>query len=36
MFRENEIVVLKQWKSLKMMKLHLLLWRLQGYLAEPE
>ncbi|KAL7922205.1 hypothetical protein ACQKWADRAFT_293831 [Trichoderma austrokoningii] len=35
-FREGEIFVLKQWTSMSMMRLHLLLWRLQGYLAEPE
>ena len=34
-FRDREIVVLRQWRSVKMMKLHLLLWRLQGYLADP-
>ena len=33
-FRDREIVVLRQWRSVKMMKLHLLLWRLQGYLAD--
>ncbi|UKZ94362.1 uncharacterized protein TrAFT101_009236 [Trichoderma asperellum] len=32
-FREGEIFVLKQWASTSMMKLHLLLWKLQGYLA---
>lgn len=35
LFRDGEIFVLKQWGSTSMMKLHLLLWRLQGYLAEP-
>lgn len=30
----NDIVVLQQWKSKSVMKLHLLLWRLQGYLAQ--
>ncbi|KAL7929880.1 Alpha/Beta hydrolase protein [Trichoderma chlorosporum] len=34
-FRDGEIFVLKQWPSTSMMKLHLLLWRLQGYMAEP-
>ncbi|EGR46308.1 uncharacterized protein TRIREDRAFT_80312 [Trichoderma reesei QM6a] len=35
LFREGEIFVLKQWGSTSMMRLHMLLWRLQGYLAEP-
>ncbi|KAH6603246.1 hypothetical protein Trco_008021 [Trichoderma cornu-damae] len=35
-FRDGEIFVLKQWGSMSMMSLHLLLWRLQGYLAEPD
>ncbi|KAM0479487.1 hypothetical protein ACHAPX_004702 [Trichoderma viride] len=35
-FREGEIFVLKQWTSTSMMRLHLLLWKLQGYLAEPD
>ncbi|KAL7953097.1 Alpha/Beta hydrolase protein [Trichoderma compactum] len=26
----------EQWPSMSVMKLHLLLWRLQGYLAEPD
>lgn len=30
----NEAVVLRQWRSLKMMQLHMLLWRLQGYLSD--
>lgn len=34
-FRENELVVLKQWRSESMIKLHQLLWRLQGYLDKP-
>ena len=34
-FREREILVLKYWKSESMVRLHLLLWRLQGYLAAP-
>ncbi|KAL6854502.1 hypothetical protein J3F83DRAFT_754741 [Trichoderma novae-zelandiae] len=34
LFREGEIFVLKQWGSTSMMRLHLLLWRLQGYLGE--
>ncbi|KAL6821321.1 hypothetical protein V8C40DRAFT_52165 [Trichoderma camerunense] len=36
LFREGEIFVLKQWPSMSVMKLHLLLWRLQGYLAAPD
>lgn len=36
LFRDGEIFVLKQWPSMSVMKLHLLLWRLQGYLAEPD
>ena len=36
LFREGEIFVLKQWGSTSMMRLHMLLWRLHGYLAEPE
>ncbi|KAL7812115.1 hypothetical protein V8C44DRAFT_90178 [Trichoderma aethiopicum] len=36
LFREGEIFVLKQWGSTSMMRLHMLLWRLQGYLAEPD
>ncbi|KAL7784615.1 hypothetical protein V8C37DRAFT_395458 [Trichoderma ceciliae] len=35
-FRNEEILVLKQWGSTSMMRLHLLLWRLQGYLAKPD
>jgi hypothetical protein len=35
-FREGEIFVLKQWASRSVMRLHLLLWKLQGYLAEPD
>ncbi|EFY99823.2 hypothetical protein X797_001234 [Metarhizium robertsii] len=35
LFHDNEILVLKQWKRKSVMKLHLLLWRLQGYLAQP-
>lgn len=35
-FQDGEIFVLKQWPSTSMMRLHLLLWRLQGYLAEPD
>jgi hypothetical protein len=34
-FRESEILVMEQLKSKSVMKLHLLLWRLQGYLAQP-
>ncbi|KAF7551102.1 hypothetical protein G7Z17_g5254 [Cylindrodendrum hubeiense] len=33
-FRDNQLVVLKLWKSESMRKLHLLLWRLQGYQAQ--
>ncbi|KAL7896223.1 hypothetical protein HDV63DRAFT_171063 [Trichoderma sp. SZMC 28014] len=36
MFREGKIFVLKQWTSTSMMRLHMLLWKLQGYLAEPD
>lgn len=32
LFRDNEILVLKQWRSTAMIRLHQLLWRLQGYL----
>lgn len=32
-FRDREILVLKYWKSESMVRLHLLLWRLQGYLS---
>ncbi|ODA79045.1 hypothetical protein RJ55_04636 [Drechmeria coniospora] len=32
-FGQHELFVLKQWNSLRVMRLHLLLWRLQGYLA---
>ncbi|KAK5995969.1 hypothetical protein PT974_04389 [Cladobotryum mycophilum] len=35
MFRDNDILVLTQWASNSMMRLHMLLWRLQGYLATP-
>ncbi|KAF4981878.1 hypothetical protein FZEAL_2398 [Fusarium zealandicum] len=35
-FRDQEILVLKHWKSKSARSLHLLLWRLQGYLAEPK
>lgn len=35
-YRDNEIIVLKQWRSESMIKLHQLLWRLQGYLADPK
>ncbi|KAJ4263025.1 hypothetical protein NW762_006638 [Fusarium torreyae] len=34
--RDQEISVLRNWKSESMRSLHLLLWRLQGYLAEPK
>lgn len=34
-FADSEILVLKQWKSESMMRLHMLLWRLQGYLSNP-
>lgn len=36
MFRDNELVVLKLCKSDSVRKLHLLLWRMQGYLAEGD
>ncbi|PFH61728.1 hypothetical protein XA68_16449 [Ophiocordyceps unilateralis] len=32
MFRDGKILVLTHWGSITMMRLHLLLWRLQGYL----
>jgi hypothetical protein len=35
-FRNNNIVVLKLWRSESVRKLHLLLWRMQGYLTEDE
>ncbi|KAK2597427.1 hypothetical protein QQS21_005975 [Conoideocrella luteorostrata] len=34
LFSQNEILVLRQWKSRPIMNLHLLLWRLKGYLAQ--
>ncbi|TQV91168.1 hypothetical protein V2A60_009358 [Cordyceps javanica] len=34
-FRENELLVLKSWPSKTMVQLHLLLWKLQGYLDAP-
>ncbi|KAJ3491541.1 hypothetical protein NLG97_g5578 [Lecanicillium saksenae] len=34
-FRENELLVLKGWPTNSMIELHLLLWKLQGYLDEP-
>ncbi|KAF4967461.1 hypothetical protein FSARC_4984 [Fusarium sarcochroum] len=34
--RDQEISVLRNWKSESMRSLHLLLWRLQGYLAESK
>lgn len=33
-FRDNQFIVLKLWRSASMRKLHLLLWRLQGYQAQ--
>lgn len=33
-FRDNQFIVLKLWRSESMRKLHLLLWRLQGYQAQ--
>lgn len=36
MFQKHEILVLKQWTSISMTRLHMLLWRMQGYLAEPK
>ncbi|KAJ3457697.1 hypothetical protein MRS44_014838 [Fusarium solani] len=36
LFRGREVLVLKPWKSRAMRNLHLLLWKLQGYLAEPK
>ncbi|PNY29694.1 Uncharacterized protein TCAP_00391 [Tolypocladium capitatum] len=35
LFRHHDILVLRQWNSVSVMRLHLLLWRLQGYLAQP-
>ncbi|KAI1028402.1 hypothetical protein LB503_002536 [Fusarium chuoi] len=35
-FRDHEIFVLKNFRSGSMRALHLLLWRLQGYLALPQ
>ncbi|KAF9760779.1 hypothetical protein IL306_004123 [Fusarium sp. DS 682] len=35
-FREHELLVLKNFRSGSMRALHLLLWRLQGYLALPQ
>ncbi|KAJ6787424.1 hypothetical protein PWT90_03264 [Aphanocladium album] len=34
-FRENELLVLKGWPTNSMVELHLLLWKLQGYLDAP-
>ncbi|KAK0392014.1 hypothetical protein NLU13_1512 [Sarocladium strictum] len=36
MFRNNEILVLKQWPTWSVKSLHMLLWRIQGFLAEPQ
>ncbi|KAM5356580.1 hypothetical protein ACJ41O_003226 [Fusarium nematophilum] len=36
LFRDQELLVLRHWKSQSARSLHLLLWRLQGYLAEPK
>lgn len=36
LFQGQEILVLKPWKSEVMRSLHLLLWKLQGYLADPQ
>ncbi|KAF5025103.1 hypothetical protein F66182_2804 [Fusarium sp. NRRL 66182] len=36
LFRDQEFLVLRPWRSKSMRSLHLLLWRLQGYLAEPK
>ncbi|KAF4344364.1 hypothetical protein FBEOM_1758 [Fusarium beomiforme] len=35
-FRENDLLVLKSFRSGSMRALNLLLWRLQGYLASPQ
>lgn len=32
-FREHHLLVLRQWDNIGLMRLHLLLWRIQGYLA---
>lgn len=34
-FRDNDLLVLKTWRSKSMRQLHMLLWRLQGYLDVP-
>ncbi|KAJ4329130.1 hypothetical protein N0V84_000490 [Fusarium piperis] len=36
LFQDQEVLVLKPWKSEVMRSLHLLLWKLQGYLADPQ
>ncbi|PHH63176.1 hypothetical protein CDD81_6227 [Ophiocordyceps australis] len=36
MFADSELLVLKQWNSMSVQRLHLLLWRIHGYLARPE
>lgn len=35
-YKEGELFMLKQWRSESNMRLHQLLWRLQGYLAESK
>jgi hypothetical protein len=35
-FSDHNILILTHHKSLSMRKLHMLLWKLQGYLALPE
>ncbi|OAQ98434.1 hypothetical protein LLEC1_02578 [Akanthomyces lecanii] len=35
MFQHNELLVLKSWPTKTMVQLHLLLWKLQGYLDAP-
>ncbi|RMJ07585.1 hypothetical protein CDV36_012819 [Fusarium kuroshium] len=36
LFQDREVLLLKPWRSRSMRSLHLLLWRLQGYLADPQ
>jgi hypothetical protein len=36
MFRDTELLVLKQWPTWSVKSLHMLLWRLQGFLAESQ
>ncbi|RSL73930.1 hypothetical protein CEP54_000167 [Fusarium duplospermum] len=36
MFQDKEVLLLKPWRSKSIRSLHLLLWKLQGYLADPQ